>query len=210
MVDEFHPSNLFCQNLSQIYSLVYKLQCLKVKNLRIFCKDEKKWISCVDWGGSFTKIRPQAKIDNFASKNSNIIIEGLIWKRKDYFSWKNFETQKNDFINKFYFCSNLISHRFEPNFKKWCDSDKLRFIFLGKRFSTMWWFPIFENEFFNGWKDKKTIFQNKIFINKLLYLIIINSISKIGNGDVVENLFPKKLNHDLLESNHFQKFGLKR
>ena len=25
-----------------------------------------------------TKIRPQAKIDNFAFKNSNIIIEGLI------------------------------------------------------------------------------------------------------------------------------------
>ena len=39
---------------------------------------------------------------------------------------------------------------------------------------------------------KKTIFQNKIFINKLLYLVIINSISKIGNGHVVENLCLKK------------------
>ena len=29
------------------------------------------------------KIRPQAKIENFALKNSNIIIEGLLWKRKD-------------------------------------------------------------------------------------------------------------------------------
>ena len=29
IIDEFHPSNLFCQNLSQIHSLVYKLQCLK-------------------------------------------------------------------------------------------------------------------------------------------------------------------------------------
>ena len=37
-------------------------------------------------GSSFTKIRPQAKKDNFAFKNSNIIIEGLIWKIKDYFS----------------------------------------------------------------------------------------------------------------------------
>ena len=27
---------------------------------------------------SATKIRPQAKIDNFAFKNSNIIIEGMI------------------------------------------------------------------------------------------------------------------------------------
>ena len=45
--------------------------------------------------------------------------------------------------------------------------------------------------------------QNKIFINKLLYLIIINSFSKIGNGQVVENLFPKKMNRDLLESHHF-------
>ena len=34
---------------------------------------------------SSTKIRPQAKIDNFEFKNSNIIIEGLFWKRKDYF-----------------------------------------------------------------------------------------------------------------------------
>ena len=29
-------------------------------------------------GSTITKIRPQAKIDNFAFKNSNIIIEGLI------------------------------------------------------------------------------------------------------------------------------------
>ena len=42
----------------------------------------------------------------------------------------------------------------------------------------------------------KKKFLNKIFINKLLYLIIINSISKIGNGHVVENLFPKKMNRD--------------
>ena len=41
-------------------------------------------------------------IDNFAFKNSNINIEGLFWKRKDYFTWKKFETQKNNFINKFY------------------------------------------------------------------------------------------------------------
>ena len=118
-----------------------------------------------------TKIRPQAKIDNFAFKNSNIIIEGLIWKRKDYFSWKKFETQKNNFINKFYFCPNLFSYRFELNLKKWCDSNKWRFIFLGKRFSTAWPFLIFVNEFFNGWNYKKTIFQNK-----LMHLIIINLI----------------------------------
>ena len=49
----------------------------------------------------------------------------------------------------------------------------------------------------------KTLFQNKIFINNLLYLIIINSISKIGNVQVVENTFPKKMNRDLLESHHF-------
>ena len=73
------------------------------------------------------KIRPQAKIDNFAFKNSNIIIEGLIWKRKDYFLWKKFETQ-------------------EPNFKKWYDSNKSPLIFLGIRFSTTWPFSIFEIE----------------------------------------------------------------
>ena len=49
------------------------------------------------------KIRPQAKIDNFVSKSSNIIVEGLFWKTKDYLTRKKFETQKNNFINKFYF-----------------------------------------------------------------------------------------------------------
>ena len=72
------------------------------------------------------KIRPQAKIDSFAFKNRNIIIEGLIWKKKDYFQWKKFETQKNDFINKFYYFPNLLSYRFKPNFKKQCDSNKSR------------------------------------------------------------------------------------
>ena len=57
---------------------------------------------------------------------------------------------------------------------------------------------------------KERIFENKIFINKLLYLIIINSISKIGNGHVVENFFPKQMKRDLLESYHFLKFGSKR
>ena len=33
--------------------------------------------------------------------------------------------------------------------------------------------------------------------------MIINSISKIGNGQAVENLFSKKLNRDLLELHHF-------
>ena len=54
------------------------------------------------------------------------------------------------------------------------------------------------------------MFQNKIFINKLLYLTIINSISKIGNNHVVDNLFPKKMNRYLLESHHFFKFDSKR
>ena len=46
------------------------------------------------------KIRPQAKVDNFALKNSNIIVEALFWKRKDYFTRKKFEIQKNNFINE--------------------------------------------------------------------------------------------------------------
>ena len=50
---------------------------------------------------------------------------------------------------------------------------------------------------------KKKNFQNKIFLNKLLCLIIINSISKIENAHVGENLFPKNMNRDLLETHHF-------
>ena len=124
-------------------------------------------------------------------------------KEKRLFFMKKIWNTKNNIINKFYFCPNLFSYCFEPNFEKWCNSNKSQFIFLGKRFSTTWLFPIFENEFFNGWNYKKTIFQNKIFIKKLLYFIIINSISKIVNGNIVENLFPKKMSRDLLESHDF-------
>ena len=38
----------FFQNLIQIHSLVYKLQCLKATNLRFYCKDRIRWIWCVD------------------------------------------------------------------------------------------------------------------------------------------------------------------
>ena len=51
-----------------------------------------------------TKIRPQAKIDNFAFNSSNIIIEGLIQKRKDYFSLKKFEMQKIMYLINCYVC----------------------------------------------------------------------------------------------------------
>ena len=34
-------------------------------------------------GSSSTKIRLQAKIDKFFFKNSNIIIEEIIWKKRD-------------------------------------------------------------------------------------------------------------------------------
>ena len=73
--------------------------------------------------------------------------------------------------------------------------------FSGKRFSTTWPFPIFENKFFNGWNYCKTIFQNNVFIKKLLNLII-DLFSKIGNGQVVENLFSEKMIHYLSESNY--------
>ena len=50
---------------------------------KIFCLNQKNFVSLRQF--SSTKIRPQAKIDKFSFKNSNIIIGGLFWKRKDYF-----------------------------------------------------------------------------------------------------------------------------
>ena len=44
--------------------------------------------------------------------------------------------QKNNFINKFYFCPNFFSYRFEPNFKKLCDFNKLQITFSRKKFPT--------------------------------------------------------------------------
>ena len=37
----------------------------------------------------------------------------------------------------------------------------------------------------------------------MLDLIIIHSFLKIGNSQIVEDLFPKKMIHDLLELHHF-------
>ena len=53
-------------------------------------------------------------------------------------------------------------------------------------------FLIFENKFFNDWNHQKTI-----FIKKVLNFIIIDSFKKIGNDQVTENLFSKKMIRDL-------------
>ena len=43
------------------------------------------------------------------------------------------------------------------------------------------------------------LIQNEIFINKLLNLIIIYLFSKIGDGQVIENLPSEKIFRDLSE-----------
>ena len=52
--------------MSQIHSLVYKLQCLKPTNLRIFCKDAKKWISCAD--GMVEKLFTEFRSDHTSTE----------------------------------------------------------------------------------------------------------------------------------------------
>ena len=55
------------------------------------------------------------------------------------------------------------------------------------------------------------VYKNFVLKNCFLsFQPLKNSFSKIGNWQVVENHFPKKMNRDLLESNHFFKFGSKR
>ena len=49
-----------------------------------------------------------------------------------------------------------------------------------------------------------------MFIKNLLNLIIIDLFKKIENGQLVENLFPEKMIHDLSESYIFLIFGKKR
>ena len=74
-------------------------------------------------------------MDHFSIKDSNIITEGIIWKKEIIFQEKNLK-QKNNAFNKFYFYLNFFSYCLMPNLKKWYDSDKSRIIFSGKRFST--------------------------------------------------------------------------
>ena len=80
-----------------------------------------------------------------------------------------------------------------------CDSNKSRVIFSWKIFSTILWR-----------KPLRKNFRSKIFINKLLNLMIIYLYPKIRNGQVVENLFPEKMTRDIrLESHYFWKFGIR-
>ena len=55
---------------------------MELANQRIYLEinsfDLTKPIVQMNQGSSFTKINSQAKLDNFAFQNSNIIIEGLI------------------------------------------------------------------------------------------------------------------------------------
>ena len=74
------------------YNLVnFLLNKKAYKKLRFFMRIEEfdKNIN-----SSLEKIRPQAEIDNFSFTNSNIIIEGVIKKKKRLFSIKKFETEK--------------------------------------------------------------------------------------------------------------------
>ena len=87
----------FCSKNSEINK--------NMKSIEYFFKSLglKTWPHSI-YGSSSTEIGHQAKIDNFSFKNSNFIIEGLIWNRKDYFPWIKFKMQKNNVFNKFYFC----------------------------------------------------------------------------------------------------------
>ena len=131
--------------------------CAFLNVIIILIKENKKKLTLCQNNEKLTKILwiwVNTIIDmlsNLSLWNSNIIIEGLFWKRKDYFTWKKFERQKNNFIDKFYFWPNFFSYRFLPNFKKLCDSNKSWLIFSEKRFPTTSPFPIFKNKFFNGW-----------------------------------------------------------
>ena len=57
---------------------------------------------------------------------------GVWWTKKIMVQEKNLKHTNNAF-NKFYFYPNFFSYRFIPTFKKWCDSNKSRIIFSGKR-----------------------------------------------------------------------------
>ena len=87
-IPSFKP---FLQNLSQIHSLLYKLQRLKATNLRIFRKNGKKWIKsfCVDlWRWmkhAFTTIlRKHVKVQN-SGLNLVKVLRWLPWEMKDDF-----------------------------------------------------------------------------------------------------------------------------
>ena len=55
-------------------------------------------------GSTLKKIRPPAKIDNFILKNNGIIIEEIIWRKRECLPRQQFESQTNNIINQFYFC----------------------------------------------------------------------------------------------------------
>ena len=83
--------HLHAKKVDFLSSSILNKKCL-LTDLGEFFSNRQNLVETINYSKS-AKIRPQAKIDNFAFKNSNIIIEGLFWKREDYFTWKTFEKQ---------------------------------------------------------------------------------------------------------------------
>ena len=75
----------------------------KTKNIDLIKYVNGKLVDFIQ-GSWSTKIRPQAIIDNFAFKNSNIIIEGLFWKRKE----KNLKYRKIILLINFIFAPTFL------------------------------------------------------------------------------------------------------
>ena len=68
------------------------------------------------------------------SRIAILLLKGYFGREKINFHEKIIEIQKNNVINKFYFCPNFFSYRFLSNFKKLCDFNKLQITFSRKRF----------------------------------------------------------------------------
>ena len=114
------------------------------------------------------------------NEHRKIIIEGLIWKREDYFPCKKIEMQKNNVFNKFYFFRTfflIAAHEILQN-------DEIlinRKSFYQETESPQPYLSQFSEKNSLMAETIKNQFSKKILINELLNLVIIHPFQKIGN-----------------------------
>ena len=131
-------------------------------------------------------------MNNFAFKDSNIIIEGIISKETINFNEKNLKHRKIILLLNFIFDPTFFIIALSQIFKNNAVLINHKLFFQRIDSPQLYHFQFLK---INSLIAEITIeiFENKIFINKLLNLIIIDLFSKIRNGQVVENIFLDKM-----------------
>ena len=121
------------------------------------------------------KVRSLEKMFSYDFKTWNDIISRVLWNKKHFFVWQNWNLRKIILLVVFFIIEFLFTITSHWCFKEWLDFHKSWVFFTGKRSSTTLLFPVFKVKFsvveIVEWiyKKKNFFLDNclKIFLKKM-------------------------------------------